>query len=249
MTPNWSKNCSVSLASLKSKPAISFIFVFNLFRLGFLHFLCNKLSLYLILITCPPPMRLIYRLLALVLITYCYMPARAQSRPSMDSYVKAIDSTRLRLPAERLFLHLNKPNYTTGDTIWFKAYLLNADLLTSAERSGILYVELDDIADKCVKRMMVPMAAGLTWGNIALDSVKRYPTAATPCVPTPTGCVILAMLRLLNSSCLYRRLMIPCWYRQMLKKPGKGLKIAYRLRWYSTRWIKNRPGCLICSLK
>lgn len=79
-----------------------------------------------------------------------------------------INTIAKQLPIEKLYLQTDKTNYVQGDTIWFKGYLLNADNLTPSVRSGLLYIELDDMENICIKRMMVPVAAGLTWGNMAL---------------------------------------------------------------------------------
>ena len=48
-------------------------------------------------------------------------------------------------------------------------YLLNGDYLTAATRSGMIYVELDNIANQPVKRIMIPTVSGVSWGDIALD--------------------------------------------------------------------------------
>ena len=82
--------------------------------------------------------------------------------------VNNITDNRERLPVEKLYLQTDKPAYVQEDTIWFKAYLFNADYFTASTRSGLLYVELDDENNKCVKRIMLPLVSGLSWGNIAL---------------------------------------------------------------------------------
>ncbi|MEO6524611.1 MAG: hypothetical protein ABIN91_23200 [Mucilaginibacter sp.] len=103
-----------------------------------------------------------------VLFLQCLMTF-AQAQPKLKDIVSAMDTLQSKLPVEKLFLHLDKPNYASGDTIWFKAYLLNGDYLTPSTRSGLLYIELDDLDNKCVKRIMAPVSSGLSWGNIALN--------------------------------------------------------------------------------
>ena len=87
----------------------------------------------------------------------------------LQSSINAINNVREQFPVEKLYLQTDKPNYLQNDTLWFKAYLLNADFLTAATRSGLLYIELDDDNNRCVKRMMVPVVDGLSWGYMALD--------------------------------------------------------------------------------
>ncbi|HEY5327804.1 MAG TPA: hypothetical protein VIJ27_12445, partial [Mucilaginibacter sp.] len=87
----------------------------------------------------------------------------------IDTLIGRINHIRNLLPVEKLYLQLDKPAYLPLDTIWFKAYLLDADYLHPSPRSGLLYLELDDVNNKSVKRLMVPVASGLSWGNIILD--------------------------------------------------------------------------------
>jgi hypothetical protein len=55
-----------------------------------------------------------------------------------------LDSFSRRLPVEKVYLHMDKPYYNIGDTLWFKAYLVDGIHLAPSKRSGLLYVELDD---------------------------------------------------------------------------------------------------------
>lgn len=81
----------------------------------------------------------------------------------------AIKAAGDRLPIEKLYLQTDKPYYSSGDTIRFKAYLLDADFLVPSTRSGLLYVELDNASGTAVKRVMVPVNAGLSWGELVPD--------------------------------------------------------------------------------
>ena len=81
-----------------------------------------------------------------------------------------MDSAKKILPIEKLFVHFDKPYYAVGDTIWLKAYLLNAAYLTGSPLSGRLYMEFINEKNVPVKRVMFPVAGGLSWGNIALNA-------------------------------------------------------------------------------
>jgi len=97
------------------------------------------------------------------------VPGQIITDPVLKSYLKSITETRKKLPVEKLYLQFDKPYYTLGDTLHFKSYLLNADYLKPSETSGLLYVELDNMNNKSVKRIMVPVVFGVSWGGIALD--------------------------------------------------------------------------------
>ena len=117
-------------------------------------------------------MNLIYRIILSVTFSVNGFFAFAQSKP-IDTLISRIDNVRKQLPIEKLYLQLDKPAYLQNDTLWFKAYLLDADYLTPSTRSGLLYVELDDSNNKSVKRMMVPLASGFQLGRYGIG--RRYP--------------------------------------------------------------------------
>ncbi|MDB4926689.1 carboxypeptidase-like regulatory domain-containing protein [Mucilaginibacter sp.] len=98
----------------------------------------------------------------------------AQVNSGLLTTLSSIAGMRDRMPIEKLYLQLDKPYYALGDTLRFKAYLMNADFLKPSIKSGLLYVELDDNTNKCIKRIMVPVASGLSWGDIALID-KDFP--------------------------------------------------------------------------
>ncbi len=75
---------------------------------------------------------------------------------------------------DKLYVQFDKPYYAVGDTIWFKAYLLNNFLLPSA-KSGVLNIDIATDSNKVVKQYRFPVRAGLTWGNISLGGVDFKP--------------------------------------------------------------------------
>ena len=123
-------------------------------------------------------MNLLKRLCLLALFLLYTTFAFCQSKPSLDSLISSAQNFRKQWPIEKVYLRLDKPAYTQGDTIWFKAYLFDADYFKPSHRSGLLYVELDD-NNRPVKRMMIPVISGLSWGNITLDDRDIPPGAYT----------------------------------------------------------------------
>ena len=110
-----------------------------------------------------------YMLLPALLISFYTARGQNQTAAGLKNHVAAITAIRQLKPIEKLYIQTDKPYYTVGDTLRFKGYLLNADYLTPSERSGQLYVELDGLDGKAVKRIMVPVDKGQAWGDIALD--------------------------------------------------------------------------------
>jgi hypothetical protein len=114
-------------------------------------------------------MKILSRFYLVVLFAIVGLHGFCQSASPLQGLIGAVDSAHTRLPIEKLFLQTDKPYYTIGDTLHFKAYLLNADYLSPSLRSGLLYVELDDVDNKMVKRMMFPLTLGLSWGDMAFE--------------------------------------------------------------------------------
>ena len=55
---------------------------------------------------------------------------------------KSLESWNSTYPEEKIFIHTDKPYYYTGDTIWYKTYLVNGQTLRPDTLSSILYLEL-----------------------------------------------------------------------------------------------------------
>jgi len=69
---------------------------------------------------------------------------------------------------EAVYLHLDKPNYTFGDTIWYKAYTIIGQHHQLSALSGVLYVELYNPADSLVTRQTLLLHSGIGWSDIPL---------------------------------------------------------------------------------
>ena len=90
-------------------------------------------------------------------------------RSDLLSLTTLSDSTTKKQSAEKLYLQFDKPYYALGDTIWYKAYLLNAAYLTASAESGIMYVDIANDSDKVINQYRIEVNDGLAWGNISLN--------------------------------------------------------------------------------
>jgi hypothetical protein len=86
----------------------------------------------------------------------------------------ASDSISNNRSPEKMYIQFDKPYYSPGDTIWFKAYLLNA-ALTATDKSGFMYIDIANDSNKVVNQYKLPVQFGLSWGNISLDE-KEFKT-------------------------------------------------------------------------
>ena len=73
-------------------------------------------------------------------------------------------------PQEKIHLHMDKPYYALGDTIWFKAYITVGSRHQLSAMSGALYVELLDGRDSLIRELKLPVVSGTTYGDFTLDS-------------------------------------------------------------------------------
>ncbi|MBD1387033.1 carboxypeptidase regulatory-like domain-containing protein [Mucilaginibacter rigui] len=71
-------------------------------------------------------------------------------------------------PVEKVHLHFDKPYYTAGDDIWFKAYVITGPLHRLQPDSGILNVELIDEQDSIKQNLKLQLHNGLAYGDFAL---------------------------------------------------------------------------------
>ncbi|RZJ80543.1 MAG: hypothetical protein EOO47_07225 [Flavobacterium sp.] len=103
-----------------------------------------------------------------IFLLFCNVLVFAQQK----AIVKLYDSVRKQVPREKLYLHFDKNNYTNLDTIWFKAYLVDATLNTPSTKSGLIYTEIIDEDNDVIESLALPTVSGLSWGAFALDEKK-----------------------------------------------------------------------------
>lgn len=71
---------------------------------------------------------------------------------------------------QKLFLHTDKTNYMAGETIWFKAYLVNGVTHQPDLSEANVYVEIRDTEGNMVHHMVLKPRGGSAAGDIELDA-------------------------------------------------------------------------------
>src|SRR5665213_2262157 len=69
---------------------------------------------------------------------------------------------------ERTYLHFDKPNYVAGETIWFKAYIMDG-ILPSLE-SKTFYVDWTDEKGKLLSHSLVPVVYSTASGQFDIPT-------------------------------------------------------------------------------
>jgi hypothetical protein len=112
------------------------------------------------------------RTLFLFIILNCSLFANAQNKGGrFADIILALDSMGNLNPIEKAHLHIDKPYYSVGDTIWVKAYVTDQNNKLS-DLSKIIRVELVSSNDSVKTSLAMPITNGQGWGAITLyDSV------------------------------------------------------------------------------
>lgn len=89
-----------------------------------------------------------------------------QTKGSIEDYLQL---NRLP-PKEKVYLHLDRPNYVQGDTIWFKAYSWFGYEQIPDTISGVLYIDLLNQDGRIKLKRKVLIQNGISQGDFSLDT-------------------------------------------------------------------------------
>ncbi len=71
---------------------------------------------------------------------------------------------------EKVYLHLDRPNYGLGESIWLKAYVVDGSFHEPTLTSGTLYVDLINLQEnKVVDSLILPIQNGSSSGNFNIS--------------------------------------------------------------------------------
>ncbi|MEO6522988.1 MAG: carboxypeptidase regulatory-like domain-containing protein [Mucilaginibacter sp.] len=109
-----------------------------------------------------------YILALSVLITFLHLSASAQrDTMSLKTIITLTNKFTHEHPYEKVYMHLDKPYYTVGDTIWFKAYV-TIGIHQPSDLSKILYVDIVSARDTFVQAVKLQIVNGTATGSIPL---------------------------------------------------------------------------------
>lgn len=91
------------------------------------------------------------------------------SRPTASPQNTAAKPAAFKLFFEKAYLHIDRDCYASGDNIWFKAYLVNAQSNIPTNSSDNLYVELIAPDADIVSREVIRLDQGMGVGDFKLD--------------------------------------------------------------------------------
>ena len=121
---------------------------------------------------------------ALILLTVHSLSA--QTIVSFDTIAHCMTEQLRVYPKEKLHVHIDRSCYLPGDTLWFKAYMVNASSHIPIRLSRYVYVELVNPENETIDRVKIrpdemnqfhgyiPIPENLAGGNYSLLAYTRY---------------------------------------------------------------------------
>lgn len=91
-----------------------------------------------------------------------------KAQDGLEQILKPLETWAKDYPSEKVYVHLDKPYYMAGDTIWFKTYTVVGATHQLSSISGAVYVDLISSTDSVVSSLKLPLIAGMAKGNIDL---------------------------------------------------------------------------------
>ncbi len=88
--------------------------------------------------------------------------------PVVDDLVVKLEDYLAYYTPEKIYLHLDKPYYSAGDTLWFSAYLAHGISHMANAPSKLVYVELVSADKAVVAKRDIFIAGGTGSGDISL---------------------------------------------------------------------------------
>jgi len=102
-------------------------------------------------------------------IDYATMSSVFETDVAVENLLTAGFHQQLRLfPQEKIYLHTDKPYYTSGERIWFRAHLANAATHIPESVSRYVYVELINPLDSIVARIKIRQDEGAYHGYLLI---------------------------------------------------------------------------------
>ena len=90
---------------------------------------------------------------------------------SLLRYPSMIDAFNRAYPQEKAYLHFDNTGYFIGETVRFKAYVVDCSLDSLSRLSSVLYVELVSPGGDVLETRKIRLEKGLGIGDIKLDNV------------------------------------------------------------------------------
>ena len=109
--------------------------------------------------------------LGIILLLYTVKLNAFSPTDSLARFVRNIEAYKRMLPREQVYLHFDNTGYFMGETIWFKAYVVNPNGFKPTELSRVLYVELLTPQGRVLQTQKLKIEDGQCHGHIPLTEL------------------------------------------------------------------------------
>ena len=114
-------------------------------------------------------LRILFSILSVLFLS---LPSFSQSDSlTVHRYPLMVDAFNRAYPQEKAYLHFDNTGYFIGETVHFKAYVVDCSIDSLSRLSRILYVELVSPGGDVLETRKVRLENGLGVGDIKLDNV------------------------------------------------------------------------------
>jgi len=96
--------------------------------------------------------------------------AQAQQADSLPGISGKFRQYQRQAPVEKIFVHLDQPTHSAGETIWLKIYAVDGTRHRPLALSRVAYVEVLDAGQKPVAQATIALRQGLGHGTVALPA-------------------------------------------------------------------------------
>jgi hypothetical protein len=111
-----------------------------------------------------------FALSALIILCVVQFNVSAQ-QAALDSLTKKFNYYRSNYATEKIYAHIDQQLHLTGETLWFKLYLVDGSLHRPTEISKVAYVEILDKNNRAVLQSKVSLKDGYGNGSLFLPAV------------------------------------------------------------------------------
>lgn len=95
-------------------------------------------------------------------------PAKQKDNLLLNQVMAKLDTFKKTHLREKAYLHLDKPYYAAGDTIYFKAYVTMGEEHLPSTLSSVLHVDLMNTQNKVDQSLNLQLTDGMAWGDFSL---------------------------------------------------------------------------------
>jgi len=115
-----------------------------------------------------------FRLLIFIVLPITITIGYAQSDSLiLRNHIATLQQYEAKYPIEKTHLHLDRPWYGLGDTIWFKAYTVIGSRHQLSALSGVLYAELISPNDTVLQRLTLQLNSGTGKGEFVIPYIYK----------------------------------------------------------------------------